>query len=411
MSGKIDNTKFYHILGLSKESTPDEIKKQYKKKAMLHHPDKNPNDKEKNEKIFKDISHAYEVLKDPQKRKIYDEYGEEGLEGMGGRQGNPFDIFENLFGGRGGGFGGFGGGGFGGGPSSRRGKDRIEEIPIELEDLYNNVIKKIEIKQKVSCLDCKGLGAEKSSFIKKCTGCDGKGRVMRIVQMGHMIQQTTSICHKCEGKGTFIDPRGLCKYCSGEKVVIKKKIINLPIEKDFKNNKKITIPEMAHHNPDVDIQGDLIMVIKILDHPRFKKDKYNLIYEKNILLSESLCGLKFKLYQLDERELKVQMNDIIRPNEEYIVRNEGFYKNNDERGDLIIKFNIIFPENLSKERKTYLYKILPVKNDEEKFSKNAELKIIESLGEHINMEEINLDEKVNNGEYGDDSEGVECVQQ
>ena len=401
MFGKKDNTKFYQILGLSKESTYDEIKKQYKKKAMLHHPDKNPNDKEKNEKIFKDISHAYEVLKDPQKRKIYDECGEEGLEGMGGGQRNPFDIFENLFG------GGFRGGFGGGGPSLRRGKDRIEEIPIELEDLYNNVVKKIEIKQKVSCLDCMGLGAKDSSFIKKCTGCDGKGRVMRIVQMGPMIQQSTSICHKCNGEGTFIDPRGLCKYCSGEKVVIKKKIINLPIEKGLKNNKKITIPVMAHHNPDVDIQGDLILIIKILNHPKFKKDKSNLIYEKNILLSDSLCGLKFKLFQLDGRELKIQMNGIIKPNEEYIVTNEGFYKNNNERGDLMIKFNIIFPDNLSKERKTYLYKILPVNNEEEKFSEKAELKMIESLGEKINMEEINLDDK----STGIDSEGVECVHQ
>ena len=116
------------------------------------------------------------------------------------------DLFENIFGAR----GGFGGGGnpFGRATRVRRGKDRVEEIPIELEDLYNNTVKKIDIKQKVLCLDCNGSGAKNSSFIKECSACGGKGMVMRIINMGPMIQQTTSMCDKCSGKGKLIDGWG-----------------------------------------------------------------------------------------------------------------------------------------------------------------------------------------------------------
>jgi len=313
--------------------------------------------------------------------------------------GNPFDIFENIFG------GGMPGG-FRQGRRKTRGQDRKEEIPIELEDLFNNTTKKIEIKQRVCCLDCSGRGVTDSSFIKECTACGGTGMVMRIMQMGPgMIHQTRSMCDKCKGEGKIIDPAGICRVCHGTKLVIKNKIINLPIEKGFRDNKKIVIPEMAHHEPGADEQGDLILTLKILDHPVFKREGFNLIHEKNILLSEALCGVKFKLYHLDAREMLIQTDDIVKPNEEYIIRNEGLYKDEYRRGDLIIRFNIIFPDVLSKERRHYLSKILPVSKEEIKLTGKQEVKILENVGERINMEEVNLDQNE------DEGNGVECVQQ
>ena len=401
---KSADNKYYDILGVTRDATDEQLKKSYRKLAMKHHPDKNPNNREEHEKIFKDISTAYDVLKDPEKRKIYDDLGEEGLNSMnGGGGGNPFDIFENIFGG---GFGPGMGGGFRQ-QRRRRGKDRIEEIPIELEDLYNNTTKKIEIKQRVCCLDCSGRGVKDSSFIKECTACGGKGRVMRIIQMGPgMIHQTMSTCDKCNGDGKFIDPRGICKACEGKKFVIKNKVINLPIEKGFKDGKKIVIPDMAHYEPDVEEQGDLVLILKILEHPTFKKDGSNLVYEKNVLLSEALCGVKFKLYHLDGRELQVSTEEIVKPNEEYILRGEGLGKDSYKNGDLIIRFNIIFPDVLSKERKHYLGKILPL-GEEVKFSDKAISKVLENVGERIDMEEVNFD----NHQRDEDTGGVECVQQ
>ncbi len=400
------DNKLYDLLGVSRSASDDEIKKSYRKLAMKHHPDRNPNNREENEVKFKEISHAYEILKDKEKRKMYDDLGEEGIKNMGsgGPGANPFDIFENIFGGR----GGFGGGGnpFGRATRVRRGKDRVEEIPIELEDLYNNTVKKIDIKQKVVCLDCNGTGAKNSSYIKECSACGGKGMVMRIINMGPMIQQTTSMCEKCKGKGKLIEEDGICETCKGTKITIKKKVISLPIEKGTKDKKKIVIPEMAHHDPDADEQGDLILVINILDHPIFKRQGYNLVLERNILLSEALCGVKFKIFHLDGREILIKTNDIIKPNEEYRIPNEGLAKDNYKYGDLIVRFNIIFPDSLTNERKHYLSKILPVKKEEEKFDeKKIEVKYLENAGERINMQEVNLDEQepVN--------EGVECVQQ
>ena len=405
---KSQDNKYYNILGVSRDATNEELKKAYRKLAMKHHPDKNPDKREENEKIFKEISTAYDVLKDPERRRIYNDLGEEGLNGMNSGGGNPFDIFENIFG------GGFspGMGGFSSGmggfrkQKKRRGKDRVEEIPVELEDLYNCTTKKIEIKQKSCCLDCSGRGVKDSSFIKECTACGGTGMVMRIMQMGPgMIHQSRSVCDKCKGEGKFIDPKGICKACEGRKFVIKNKVINLPIERGFKDGKKIVIPDMAHFEPDVEEQGDLVLILKILEHPTFKREGSNLVYEKNILLSEALCGVKFKLYHLDGRELLVSTEEIIRPNEEYILRGEGLGKDSFKNGDLIVRFNIIFPDILSKERKHYLAKILPVE-EEVKFSDNAIHKVLENVGERIDMEEVNFEEQ-----RDEDNGGVECVQQ
>ena len=399
-----NDTKYYDILGVSKNATNDELKKSYRKLAMKHHPDKNPDNKEENEKLFKEVTTAYDVLKDPEKRRIYDDLGEDGINSMngGGGGGNPFDIFENIF----------GGGGFGPGmggfrqKKKRRGKDRIEEIPIELDDLYNNVVKKIEIKQKVCCLDCSGRGVKDPSFIKECTACGGKGVVMRIIQMGPgMIHQTQSMCDKCQGKGKKIDPKGICETCKCNKYVIKNKVINLPIEKGFRDNKKIVIPDMGHFEPDVEEQGDLVLILKILEHPTFKRDGFNLIVEKNILLSEALCGVKLKIYHMDGREMAIQTDEIVKPNEEYIIRGEGLSKDEYRIGDLIFRFNILFPDSLSKERKHYLSKILPINSEEISFSQKREVKILENVGERINMEEVNFDKNV------EEENGVECVQQ
>ena len=400
------DNKYYDLLGIQRDATDDDIKKSYRKLAMKHHPDRNPNDKEVNEKKFKEISTAYEVLKDKEKRQLYDQMGEEGVKNMGSGGGgggsNPFDIFGNIFGGR-----GRGGGGFSRSQRVRRGKDRVEELPIELEDLYNNTVKKIDIKQKVICLDCTGTGAKNASYIKECTGCGGNGMVMKIINIGPgMMQQATAMCDKCMGQGKMVDPNGICVQCKGNKIVIKNKVINLPIEKGIKDKKRITIPDLSHHDPNADEQGDLILIINILEHPKFKRQGFNLIVDKNILLSEALCGVKFKLYHLDSRELIIKTDAIIKPNEEYKISKEGLSKDNHTYGDLIIRFNIVFPDVLSIERKHYLNKILPVKKDDETYKETSEIKFLENAGERMFMEEVNL-----NTEEQPEQEGVECVQQ
>ena len=398
-SGKIDNQKLYNYLGVNKTASDSEIKKAYRKLAMKYHPDKCGGDKQKENK-FKNISHAYDILKDKEKRQNYDRFGEDGLKGMSGG-GDPFDIFNSFFG-----EGGspFGMGGMGGFSRRKRAKDRIEEINIDLEDIYNNVNKKIDIKQKVICLDCRGSGAKSSSDIITCPKCNGKGKVMRIMQIGPgMIQQSMSDCLDCNGRGKIIKIK--CPACNGKRIITKKKSVNLPIHKGIKQGEKIRIPDLADQIPDCDEQGDLILIINILKHKRFKRNGNNLILEKNILLSEALCGVKFVISHLDGREILFKTDEVICPNQEYYVKDEGLPIDEFNNGDMIINFNIIFPDYLDQERKLYLNKLLPVNKNEIKNS-DIETKLIENYGEKIDMEEVNLNE-----ESSKDNEGVECVQQ
>ena len=370
---------------------------------MKFHPDKCGGDKESEGK-FKNISHAYDILKDKEKKENYDRFGEEGIKGMGGG-GDPFDIFNSFFGGGGSPFSGMGGG-FSS-SRRRRAKDRVEEINIEFEDIYNTITKKIDIKQKILCLDCRGSGANSSSDICSCDTCGGKGKVMRIFQIGPgMIQQSMSQCDKCNGRGKSIKVK--CKGCNGSRIVTKNKTISLPVHKGIKQGEKIRIPDLAHHEPECDEQGDLILIVNIVKHERFSRKGNNLIYNKNILLSEALCGVKFVISHLDGREIMFTTDEIINPDQEYYVRDEGLPIDDFNNGDLIINFKIIFPDVLDNERKTYLKKILPVSTENIQ-NKNIEVKIIENYGEKIDMEEVNLDE--GEGSRGGGNEGVECVQQ
>lgn len=413
-STSCDN-KLYDVLGVSKNANDSELKKAYRKLAMKFHPDKStPQNKEVNETKFKEISNAYDILKDSEKRKLYDQFGEEGLASSGGMSGaNPFDIFENIFGGGVGGPFGFSGHG-GGGRKRRRGNDRVEEIPIDLEDLYNNVVKKIEIRQKVICLDCKGNGAASQSDVVTCTQCGGKGKVMRIMNLGPgMIQQTMTDCNKCGGEGKSILNK--CSKCRGNRIIVKNKKISIPIEKGMKDGRKITIDDLADHNPDCIEQGDLVLIIRIKNHDTFIRKGEDLHLNKNILLSEALCGVKFVFSHLDGRQVLVKYNDIIKPNQEYCIRDEGLYKDNFNRGNLIINFNIIYPDQLDKERKMYLSKILPINNNNNTDNHIGETKILENIGEKIEMEEVNLENESHRhhsrGRGGGGEEGIECAQQ
>lgn len=407
------DNKYYDILGVDKNADDNQLKKAYRKLAMKFHPDKStPENKEENETKFKEISSAYDILKDPEKRKIYDQFGEEGINNSGGMQANPFDIFENFFGGGVGGPFGFSSGGQ---RNRRRGSDRIEEISIDLEDLYNNVVKKIEIRQKVICLDCNGTGAFSSSDIKHCTMCDGKGKIMKIINLGPgMIQQSMSNCDKCRGEGKVILRK--CVKCNGNKIVIKNKKISIPIERGTKDGRKITINDLADQDPDYVEQGDLILIIKIKNHDVFKRKGEDLYIERNILLSEALCGVRFIMSHLDGRQILIKYDDIVKPNQEYCIADEGLYKDNYNKGNLIINFNIIFPENLDKERKLYLSKILPENKNNNTDNHIGETKILENIGEKIDMEEINLEEEFQRKQEfrrrrGGPEEGIECAQQ
>ncbi|VAI22915.1 unnamed protein product [Triticum turgidum subsp. durum] len=258
---KSDSTRYYEILGVPKDASQDDLKKAYRKAAIKNHPDKG-GDPEK----FKELAQAYEVLSDPEKREIYDQYGEDALkEGMGGGgMHDPFDIFQSFFGGGG---NPFGGGGSSRGRRQRRGEDVVHPLKVSLEELYNGTSKKLSLARNVLCSKCNGKGS-KSGASMKCAGCQGAGYKVQIRQLGPgMIQQMQQPCNECRGSGETISDKDRCGQCKGEKVVHEKKVLEVVVEKGMQHGQKITFPGEADEAPDT-VTGDIIFVLQQKEHPK-----------------------------------------------------------------------------------------------------------------------------------------------
>ncbi|XP_071823926.1 dnaJ homolog subfamily A member 2-like [Apostichopus japonicus] len=349
------DNKLYDLLGVSRNCTDAELKKAYRKLAKENHPDKHPGNEEK----FKEVSFAYEVLSDPEKRQTYDHYGLDALKD-GGSDGGMEDIFSHFFGG--GLFGG--GGGFGGSRRPRKGQDMVHRLKVSLEDLYNGKTSKLQLKKNVICASCKGRGG-KAGATQTCRTCHGRGVKVTIRQLGPgMVQQMQSHCTDCDGEGECINDRDKCKNCNGKKVVEESKILEVHVEPGMKEGQKIPFRGEGDQQPGLE-PGDIIIVLVEKEHETFKRNGSNLVLKKTIGLTEALCGFQFTLKHLDDRELLVTNppGNIIHPGSLKVVEGEGMpmVKNPLSKGDLIIHFDVKFPEKYFKpeEELMQLESILP----------------------------------------------------
>lgn len=390
---KSDDTKYYEVLGVSKSASQEELKKAYRKAAMKNHPDKG-GDPEK----FKELGEAYEVLSDPEKRELYDQYGEDALKegGGGGPSHSPFDIFETFFGG--GSFGGspFGGRPFGGGASSRvrrqkQGEDVMHTLKVSLEDLYNGTTKKISISRNVLCPKCKGKGT-KSGAATTCHGCQGSGTkvVTRRIGLG-MIQRMQHVCSDCRGSGEVINERDRCTQCRGNKVSQEKKVLEVHIEKGMQNDEKIVFAGQADQAPDT-ITGDIVFQLQLKSHSKFERKYDDLHVKHNLSLTEALCGFQFALTHLDGRQLLVKSDpgEVIKPGQCKAINDEGMPHHDRPfmKGRLYIHFNVKFPDSglLSPEQCRTLETILPQKPN----TRLTDMEIDEC--EETNMNDVSKEE-------------------
>ncbi|CAG2211198.1 dnaJ homolog subfamily A member 2-like [Mytilus edulis] len=339
------DSKLYDILGVSRSAQDNEIKKAYYKLAKEYHPDKNPEAGEK----FKEISFAYEVLSNADKRETYDRYGLQGLkEGAGSSGGFP-DIFGDLFGGIFGGGSPFGGG-FGGmgGPrrGRRKGEDTYHPLKVTLEDLYNGKTSKLQLSKTTICTKCSGVGG-KQGAMHRCKTCNGRGVKVTLRQLGPgMVQQMQSICPDCRGEGETISEKDKCKECKGKKVTQQTKVLEVHVDKGMKDNQKIPFRGEGDQLPDIE-PGDVIIVLQTQDHEVFTREGEDLLCSYTLSLTEALCGFQFTLKQLDGRDLLIKNppGQVIHPGSVKVVKGEGMsvYRNPFEKGDLIVKFDITFP--------------------------------------------------------------------
>ncbi|EGN92012.1 hypothetical protein SERLA73DRAFT_191709 [Serpula lacrymans var. lacrymans S7.3] len=365
--------KFYDLLEVPVDASEADLKKAYRKKALRLHPDKGGDPE-----LFKEVTHAYEILSDPEKRSIYDSRGEAGLSEQGGMGGmDPQDLFSQLFGG-----GGFFGGGAGGRPSgARKTKDLVHRVNVTLEDLYKGKTTKLALTRNALCSRCNGKGG-KDGAVRQCHTCSGRGIKVTLRQMGPMIQQIQSTCDDCSGTGEVINMKDRCTSCKGKKVLPEKKLLEVHIDKGMKGGQTIQFNGESDQAPGAQ-SGDVVIVIDEKPHDRFKRQENDLIVELEVDLLTALGGGQISIKHLDDRALLVNLTagEVIKNNDLKVIRGQGMpSQRHHEPGDLFVKFSVIFPESVDLGSIGLLERALPPRKPLEKFPKN------------VHLEEVELDE-------------------
>jgi len=348
----VKETEFYDRLGVAPSATPEEIKKAYRKLAMKLHPDRNPDDPTAEEK-FKALGEAYDVLSDPEKKRLYDKYGKEGLTEGGGRSAE--DIFSQFF-------PGFFSGGGRRERGPRKSDDTVAAFDISLEDLYKGVHHKLNITHDVLCKKCNGTGAKEGKQAEKCSSCGGRGVRVVTQQMGMFIQQSRVVCPDCRGSGEVMSARDKCPACEGRKIVKEKKQIEVVVEPGSKEGQKIVFPGDSDQVPGME-PGDLIFVVRTEPHKVFQRKGHDLLMKKTILLSEALLGCMFVFEHLDKRQIVVRSapEQIIKPGDILSLPEMGMpiLGKPFQFGQMLIQFDVQYPLYSQLKDPEELRKILP----------------------------------------------------
>ena len=365
-----DNT-LYDILGVQSNSTTEEITKAYKKIAIKWHPDRNPdNIDQANQKLI-EINQAKEILTDTEKRRIYDQVGMDYVNNNEQQQQhmNHEDLF-NMFNNN--------------DPFQSRQKQK-ENIfvnhSVTLEEMYNESIITVKFQQKQICKTCDGEGT-KDRKTNNCTHCNGKGVNVQIVQMGPMIQQIQIPCTVCNGTGKIINNNNKCSDCSGEGYTINNVSINIPLKNGLSPGQQIQLPGQGHNLKDG--KTDLIITINEIPHAKFQRLNNDLLIEVDIKLYQSLFGFDKIIEHLDKRKLLISHVGKTEYKTIKKIVGEGMnILNSKDKGDLLVKFNIILPiiDNIDMSNKLlYLLKTFETEeaNNETiiKNSKNNFVKVI-----------------------------------
>lgn len=401
----VKETKLYDILGVGPDATEAQLKKAYRVNALKYHPDKNQHNPEASEK-FKEISSAYEVLSDSNKREIYDNYGEAGLSGNGGPGGmGADDIFSHFFGGMGGMGGMFGESGRSGPQKSR---DIQHPIKATLSDLYKGKVAKLALTRTVLCQGCDGKGGKS---VRKCTACQGTGTRIITRQMGPMIQRYQTTCNECSGQGKIIDPKDRCTICKGKATTEKREVLDVHIDKGMAHGQRITFKNKGDEGPNI-IPGDVIFMVDQQPHDQFERRGDDLYTNIKVDLLTALAGGSFTIKHLDDDYLKVEIipGEIITPNSVKMVEGKGMpsYRHHNY-GNLYITFEVEFPSPsfIDQEKLTLLESILPPRPPLDLPANAAVEEVVLSDADPAKVNSHAHDED----EMETEGEGVQCASQ
>lgn len=406
----VKDTKLYDVLGVKTDAKDNDLKKAYHKLSIKWHPDKNPDNKEEATTKFQEISEAYSILSDPEKRSMYDQIGMDFIKNQDGGPGmDPSDIFSQFFGGN----SPFGGAPFGfnfnqGKPNQEKNDDIQIKLNVTLSQIYNEETINVNYPQKIYCKDSDGTGS-KRKIKPKCPDCNGQGKKVQVVRMGPMIQQMIQDCQKCRGSGIFISPEDKCDSCSGKGYTVKSKTIQLPLRNGLDNGNKIQLEKKGNHFKDG--KTNLIIQINVLPDNTFKRDGSTLITEVKLELYQSLFGFDKVVKHLDGSLLHISSSSKIEDGDSRIIRNKGMMDlRTKKHGDLLIIFKVNYPkvDNYEVEEINILKKLLS-KNCQNEIEtedkiKSGEIKSTKTILENFSNDIFN--ETTNDQEEG----APQCVQ-
>jgi molecular chaperone DnaJ len=348
---------YYEILGVSKDASADDLKKAYRKLAMQYHPDRNPDNKEAEQK-FKEVNEAYDALKEPQKRAAYDRFGHAAFDGGMGGPGGPggggqgfggggfADIFDEMFGDfMGGGRGRAGGGGGG----ATRGSDLRLNLEITLEEAFEGKKAQIHVPTSVACDTCDGSGAEPGSSPVTCPSCGGRGRVR--TQSGFFTVERT--CPRCGGQGKTIDDP--CHKCHGQGRVQKDQTLAVQIPAGVEDGTPIRLSGKGEAGLRGGPTGDLYVFISVKPHAFFKRDGAHLFCEAPIPMTTAALGGSIEVPVIDGKRAKISIPSGTQGGHSFRLRGKGMsVLRSSARGDLYVQVQVETPVNLSKRQKELL---------------------------------------------------------
>ena len=360
---------YYEVLGVSKTASADELKAAYRKKAIQFHPDKNPGDKEAEDK-FKEAAEAYDVLSNQEKRERYDRFGHAGVGssaaggGFGGGMSmeDIFEQFSDVFGGHFGSFGSFGGfSGFSGRSrgsgraAAPRGSDLRVKVRMTLKEIATGVEKKIKVKKSTPCKKCQGSGAENDRSITTCQTCNGSGYVMRISNTILGQIQTQSTCQTCNGNGKTITKK--CPACFGESIVHDDEVISINIPAGVVEGMQLSLRGKGNAGRYGGANGDLLVVIEEEPDKELLRDENDLIYNLLLSIPQAILGDTIEVPIVDGRA-KVKIEAGTQPGKVLRLRGKGLPSiNGYGAGDLLVNISVYIPETLSSEEKAGIRKL------------------------------------------------------
>lgn len=374
MAGKRD---YYEVLGVNKNATDDELKKAYRKLAKKYHPDANPNNKKEAEAKFKEVNEAYENLSDPQKRKMYDQFGHDGPQGFGGQgpfgQGgyysyssSGFDGFSD-FGDLGDIFSSFFGGGFGSRNSSRRGPRKGEDLNLKLditfEEAFLGIKKDITISRQETCNTCNGTGAKPGTSVTKCNVCNGTGQVKQVQSTILGQVQTTRTCSNCHGTGEVI--KEPCETCRGRGTVRKQPKITVNIPAGINDNQTVVLRGEGEPGEKGAQKGDLYITVRVKKNSIYTRDGNNVLCDIPITITQATLGANIEIPMVDGSKEKFVIPEGTQTGTKFTIRNKGFkILNSSSQGNFIFKVIVQTPKRLSKEQRNLFNELAKTMNEQ-----------------------------------------------